>query len=131
MPERRSNFGVLRAPAERITSARARNLTPFNVSIPIALSGSSGENSTRATFTLVRMCRLEGALRRREEDVVRAPRWTVLGERERPSGFPELRSRFREYYVAGSIKWSWRDCRYLLQKQSKCRRPPESSFPKF
>ncbi len=77
MPERRSILGVLRAPAERITSARARNLTPPKVSIPIALSGSSGENSTRVTSKLVKICRLEGALRRREEDVVRTPRWAV------------------------------------------------------
>lgn len=73
MPERRSIFGVLRAPAERITSARAKNLAPSNVSIPMAFNGSVGENSTRATFVLVSICRLEGALTRREEDVVRAP----------------------------------------------------------
>lgn len=112
MPERRSSLGVLRAPAERITSARAKNLTPSNVSIPIALSGSAGENSTRATFTLVRICKLEGALRRREEDVVRAPRWTVLGERERPSGFPELRSGFREYYIVVNWVELERSCKY-------------------
>lgn len=73
MPERRSNLGVLRAPAERITSARAKKLTPSSASIPMALSGSVGENSTRATSVLVSICRLEGALRRREEDDMRAP----------------------------------------------------------
>lgn len=99
MPERRSSLGVLRAPAERITSARAKNFAPSNVSIPMALSGSASENSTRATFVLVRICRLEGALRRREEDVTRMPRWAVLGEMERPSGLPELRSGFKGYCV--------------------------------
>ena len=74
MPERSSNLGVLRAPAERITSLRARKWTPSRVSIPIALSGSSGENSTRATSVLVIISRLEGELCRRREDVVRAPR---------------------------------------------------------
>lgn len=97
MPERRSNLGVSRAPAERIISSRARNLTPSNASIPMALSGSSGENSTRATFVLVRICRLEGALRRRADDVVRAPRYAVLGGIERPSGLPELRSGLSGY----------------------------------
>ena len=74
MPERSSNLGVLRAPADRITSARAKYLIPCRVSIPTALSGSSKEKSTRATFVLVRICRLDGALSRREEDVVRVPR---------------------------------------------------------
>ena len=74
MPERSSNLGVLRAPAERITSLRAKNWTPVKVSIPTALSGSSGEKSTRATSILVRICRLEGELCRRREDVARAPR---------------------------------------------------------
>ena len=74
MPERRSVLGELRAPAERITSARAKKFAPSTVSIPMALSGSVGENSTRATFVLVRICRFEGGLRRREEDDVRAPR---------------------------------------------------------
>lgn len=97
MPERRSSLGVSRAPAERMISPRAWNLTPSTVSIPMALSGSAGENSTRATLVLVRICRLEGALRRRDEDVVRAPRWVVLGGIERPSGFPELRSGFSGY----------------------------------
>ena len=73
MPDRRSILGVLRAPAERITSARAKYLTPSKVSIPTALSGSSTENNTRATLVSVRTCRLDGALERRQEDVVRAP----------------------------------------------------------
>ena len=74
MPERRSILGVLRAPAESTTSARAKILTPSKVSIPTALSGSSSENSTRATFVLVITSRLGGASSRSEEDVVRAPR---------------------------------------------------------
>lgn len=74
MPERRRILGVLRAPAESITSARAKILIPSRVSIPTALSGSSSENSTRATFVLVTISKLGGALRRSEEDVVRAPR---------------------------------------------------------
>ena len=103
MPERRSILGLLRDPAERIISARARNLTPSKVSIPMALSGSSVENSMRATFMLVRICRLGGALRRREEDVVRMPRWVVWGVRDRPSGLPELRSGFRGNYKVRQI----------------------------
>ena len=99
MPERRSIFGVLTAPAERTTSARAKYLIPSSVSIPTALSGSSAENNTRATLVLVRTCRLDGLLERREEDVVRAPLYAVLGKMERPRGFPELTSGLRGYCV--------------------------------
>ena len=131
MPERRSNLGVLRAPAERITSARARNLTLSSVSIPMALSGSAGENSTRATFTLVRILKLEGTLRRRAEDVIRAPWWAVLGERERPSGLPALRSGFREYWLACQLGGLRKAVERLLLKQPRCRQSPEKFFPKF
>ena len=96
-------MGLLMAPAERITSERARNLRPSKASIPIALSGSSGENKTRATWVFVKIWRLGGALTRREDDVVRLPRWLVEGETARPSGLPEFRSGFKGYYTRVSI----------------------------
>ena len=72
-------------------------MNPSKVSIPTALSGSSTENNTRATFVSVKTCRLGSSLERREEDVVRTPLKAVLGNTERPRGLPELTSGLRGY----------------------------------